>query len=492
MLSPFPALINKTSSMKELLFLRNFAPVALFCCASLLGFSAHVLADGNVAPKSGVAIETVVLDEVISIVNEKYVKNISSDLLIQNAIIGLMNSIDAHSDYFSPEDYKEFKINSSGSFSGIGVGLSKEGSEVKIMSVLPNSPALESGVKVGDSILEINGKKIHNLTLPQVANLTMGSDGSLNLKVSRSKGSDVKEIVEVKIKKQKIPLQSVFYSLREGVLFIKITSFNQDTFFNVRNVLKGIDKKYGIAKLKGLIIDFRDNPGGFLDQAIDISSLFLVENQKISTLYAKFNNKIADFFATGENVVPVNVPMAILINEGTASAAEIVTGAMQDNKRAVVVGTRSYGKGSVQDFFELFSIPGAAIKLTFAFYHTPNNRTIEGIGIEPDVFFADNKDSFSGSLKLEEDAMAMYGVLLVKNPSEYQKLLNNNENRTKIASLNQENPLIERSSFATAANMSFRRAIAGISLLANASGVNHAPNIAFSPKHGSQRKRVLI
>ncbi len=297
--------------------------------------------------------------------------------LIKNSIRGMLSGLDPHSIYMPKEAFKEMKIDTSGKFGGIGIRIALKGKYITVIAVLENTPAARKGLKPGDKILAVNGKSIIKSTPSEVVNLIQGTPGSsVELKIKREE----KEAFAVSLKREIIKMKSTYaQEIYPNYMLISVRSFQEKSDQQVRKAIQDYLKKN--RRIKGLILDLRNNPGGLLDQAVKISDLFLESGVIVTTLGRTNKNKEVEF-AHKKGTFSF-FPMIVLVNEASASASEIVAGALQDHKRALIMGQPTFGKGSVQTLLELPN--GAGLKLTVAKYYTPLNRSIQAKGIQPNV-----------------------------------------------------------------------------------------------------------
>lgn len=330
------------------------------------------------------------LRKVINLVENNYVDEVELDAIVNKAIEGLLSNLDAHSAYLDEKKFRDLQTQTNGEFGGIGITLGMKDGALTIITPLDDSPAGKAGIKAGDVILKINDQNTLNMSIDDAVNIMRGKAGTpLQLTIYR-KGESKPMVFD--LKRDNIKLDSVFGRKIDGTNFyyIRVTSFDKNVATNVNKLLK----KAG--KIDGIILDLRNNPGGLLNQAVGLSELFIKEGVVVSQKGR----------AQGENVeLKVNgkapyssIPLVVLINGGSASASEIVAGALQDHKRAILVGEQSFGKGSVQVVLELGKTD--ALKLTTAKYYLPSGRTIQAVGIKPDIeaFYGDvpqgNKSGF--------------------------------------------------------------------------------------------------
>jgi len=317
--------------------------------------------------------------DVFERVRGDYVEVPDDAKLIENAINGMLSSLDPHSSYMSPKHFRDMQVQTRGEFGGLGIEVTMEDGLVKVVTPIDDTPAHRAGVMSGDLITHLNGEAIRGLTLSQAVDKMRGPVNT-EIKISvRRKGVD--EPVEITIVRDIIRIRSVRFRKEEDVGYIRITQFNEQTFEGLRKAIKAIEKDIPSDKLKGYVLDLRNNPGGLLDQAIAVSDAFLNKGEIVSTRgrnadeSQRFNARSGDL-ANGK-------PIIVLINGGSASASEIVAGALQDHRRATILGTRSFGKGSVQTIIPLGA--NGAMRLTTARYYTPSGRTIQAKGIDPGI-----------------------------------------------------------------------------------------------------------
>ncbi len=299
------------------------------------------------------------------------------EALIEAAINGMLSSLDPHSAYLSPRSFKEMQVQSKGEFGGLGIEVTMENGLVKVVSPIDDTPAFRAGLKPGDLITHIDDEIVLGLTLGQAVDKMRGPvDSSITVKVRRAGEAPF----DVTIVRAVIQITSVRRRAEEDVGYIRITSFNGNTLSNLTEAVSRLKEEVGDG-LKGYVLDLRNNPGGLLDQAISVSDAFLERGEIVSTRGR--DEKLAQRFNAKPGDIAGGLPLVVLINEGSASASEIVAGALRDHRRAIVMGTGSFGKGSVQS---MLPIAGhGALKLTTARYYTPSGVSIQGKGIVPDI-----------------------------------------------------------------------------------------------------------
>ncbi|WP_274688835.1 S41 family peptidase [Spartinivicinus poritis] len=317
--------------------------------------------------------------EVFDRIKVAYVENVDDKTLLENAIKGMLTGLDPHSAYLDPKDFEDLQINTTGEFGGLGIEVGMENGFVKVIAPIDDTPAQRAGVEAGDLIIKLDQKPVKGMSLNEAVEMMRGKPGEpITLTIVREGNSKPFDIV---IKRDIIKVQSVKSKpLDEGYGYIRITQFQIDSGDEVVNAIKKLAKA-NKGKLNGLILDLRNNPGGVLQAAVDVSDAFLKKGVIVYTKGRIPNSELR--FKADEKDPSNGVPVVVLINSGSASASEIVAGALQDHKRAIIMGTDSFGKGSVQTVLPLNN--QRALKLTTALYYTPNGRSIQAQGIEPDI-----------------------------------------------------------------------------------------------------------
>ncbi|MCL7465471.1 S41 family peptidase [Phaeovulum sp. NW3] len=313
-------------------------------------------------------------------VRADYVEEVDAAELIEAAINGMLSSLDPHSGYLPPEDYDDMRVQTRGSFGGLGIEVTQEEGFVKVVAPMDETPAAAAGIQAGDFITHVDGESVLGLTLDQAVDRMRGPVGSEIIITVVREG--VAEPFDVSIIRDTIKLTAVRGRTEGETVVLRITTFNDQTFANLQESLKkAVDEVGGMDKVNGFVLDMRNNPGGLLNQAIEVSDAFLDAGEIVSTR-GRHPEESERFNATPGDLAE-GKPIVVLINGGSASASEIVTGALQDHRRAIVVGTKSFGKGSVQT---VMPIRGeAAMRLTTARYYTPSGRSIQAMGIAPDI-----------------------------------------------------------------------------------------------------------
>jgi carboxyl-terminal processing protease len=327
----------------------------------------------------------------IGLIKKDYAKTISDKNLLESAIRGMVNNLDPHSEYLDEEAYKSLLMTTSGEFGGLGIEVTSQYGVLKIVTPIDGTPAAKAGIKSGDFIVALNGKNVDDMTSDAAIQEMRGKKGTpIMLTIIRP---GTKDPLKFNLVRDTIHIDSIKSKLLDGDYgYIRISQFQEPTTGLLIAALKNLETE-SKGQLKGVILDLRNNPGGLLETAVGVSNAFLESDKlnKFSKLIVYTEGRVPDSqykaFATGHDLIN-NIPLIILINEGSASASEIVTGALQDYKRAVVVGTRSFGKGSVQTVLPLDDTH--AVKLTTALYHTPSGRLIQNQGITPDIYVPNN------------------------------------------------------------------------------------------------------
>ena len=317
--------------------------------------------------------------DVFERIRAEYVEPVNDRELIENAINGMLTGLDPHSSYMNAKSFRDMQVQTRGEFGGLGLEVTQENGIIKMVSPIDDTPAARAGVKAGDLITMLDGHTVQGLTLNEAVDKMRGPAGSAIKLTIKRQGVDTP--VELSMNREVIKIQVVRSRLEAGDIgYVRLTSFNEQTDPGMRRAIADLKQKAG-GQLKGIVLDLRNNPGGLLDQAVAVSDDLLPQGEIVSTRSRnpdesqRWNAKSGD--------VTDGLPIVVLINGGSASASEIVAGALQDHRRAVVVGTRSFGKGSVQTVMPL---PGnGAMRLTTARYYTPSGRSIQGQGITPDI-----------------------------------------------------------------------------------------------------------
>ena len=309
-------------------------------------------------------------------IKNNYVEEVEVKDLIESAIEGMLNSLDPHSTFLNTDELNELKIQTKGEFGGLGIEVTLENGLVKVISPIDDTPAERAGIKSGDLITHIDGEAVMGLSLSEAVSLMRGKVGSkINLSIKRRDQS-----LKIDIVRAIIELKSVKYRLEDNIGYIRVSSFNQKVDEEIKKAIKQM-KGNNKNEIVGYVLDLRNNPGGLLDQAVNVTDIFLARGEIVSTRGRKKSD--GSRYNAVKNDLIDGLPLVVLINQGSASASEIVAGALQDHKRAIIMGTKSFGKGSVQTI--LPSGENVAIKLTTARYYTPSGKSIQMTGIDPDI-----------------------------------------------------------------------------------------------------------
>jgi carboxyl-terminal processing protease len=341
--------------------------------------------------------------EVLEKINKEYVDEIDQSESMDSAINGLLQSLDPYSSYMSPEIFQEMQTETSGEFGGLGIEVSMEAGVVKVITPIDDTPASKAGIKAGDYIVKINNTQVQGKSLSEAVDLMRGLVGTdIELTVRRR---GVKKALTFKITREIIEVQSVKSELLENNIgYIRLTSFNDNSSQQIKKRIKKLKEN---ENLKAFILDLRNNPGGLLSQAIKISDFFLEDGEIVSTKSRKKSENRKWFARKGD--ITNGKTLLVLINYGSASASEIVAGALKDHKRAIILGERSYGKGSVQSIIPLKN--KGAIRLTVSKYYLPSGKSISEVGVRPDIEVNEEGDNFR--IKTDTDNQLNYAIKLL-------------------------------------------------------------------------------
>ena len=341
--------------------------------------------------------------EVLEKINKEYVDEINQSESMDSAINGLLQSLDPYSAYMSPEIFQEMQTETSGEFGGLGIEVSMEAGVVKVISPIDDTPASKAGIKAGDYIVKINNIQVQGKSLSEAVDLMRGPVGSGIELTVRRRGE--KKALTFNITREIIEVQSVKSDLLDNNIgYIRLTSFNDNSSQQIKKQIKKLKKN---ENLKAFILDLRNNPGGLLSQAIKISDFFLENGEIVSTKSRKKSENKRWFAKKGD--ITDGKTLLVLINYGSASASEIVAGALKDHKRAIILGESSYGKGSVQSIIPLKN--KGAIRLTVAKYYLPSGDSISEVGVRPDIEVNEDGDNFR--IKTETDNQLNYAIKLL-------------------------------------------------------------------------------
>ena len=390
-----------------------------------VSLTSSVLAEKKAEESAGLPLnELRNFSDIFARVKTDYVEDVDDKTLLEHAIRGMLSGLDPHSTYLNPDEYKELKIGTTGKFGGLGIQVGMEDGFVKVISPIDDTPAFHAGLEAGDLIIRLDDKSVKGMTLNDAVKIMRGDPGTdIKLTVIRE-GADkplpftvTRDIISVKSVKSRI--------LEADYGYIRISNFQSQTARDLVSELSNL-KKENKSELKGLVLDLRNNPGGVLSAAADVSDAFIDDGKLVFTK-GRIENSEFEFNAKPGDIMNGS-PVVVLINAGSASASEIVAGALQDHNRAVVMGSKSFGKGSVQTIQELRS--GGAVKITTARYFTPKGRSIQGEGITPDIILEryEIKDSKEeASLRIKESDLTGS----ISNPTKSQEAIKKAEDEGK-------------------------------------------------------------
>ncbi len=353
------------------------------------------------ADKPSVYQQLDLFGDIFERIRSQYVESVDEGKLIEAAINGMLTSLDPHSSYLPPDAFDDMRVQTRGEFGGLGIEVTQEEGFIKVVSPMDGTPAAEAGIQAGDFITHVDGESVLGLTLDQAVDKMRGPVGSEIVVTVARKGVD--EPFDVSIIRDTIKLTAARGRVEGHTVVLRVTTFNDQTYDNMAEALKkSVEEAAGAEKVNGFDLDLRNNPGGLLTQAITVSHAFLDKGEIVSTRGR--NPEDSERFNATAGDLTDGKPMVVLINGGSASASEIVTGALQDHRRAIVVGTKSFGKGSVQTVIPLRG--EGAMRLTTARYYTPSGRSIQSLGIAPDIVVEQPKPKPADATAEEPDSAA--------------------------------------------------------------------------------------
>ena len=345
--------------------------------------------------------------EVLETIKKEYVDDVDQAEIMDSAVNGLLQSLDPYSGYMSPKSFKGMQTDTRGEFGGLGIEIGMESGVIKVISPIDDTPAANAGIKSGDYIVRINGQQVQGKTLTEAVELMRGPVGSeIKLTVRRR---NEKKALEFKITRAVIEVKSVEAKIigdKKKIGYLRLKQFNENSDKQLSKHIKKFEKNN---KLNGYILDLRNNPGGLLTQAISVTDFFLDDGEIVSTRGRKAGESRRFFSKKGDGIN--GKPLIVLINNGSASASEIVSGALKDHKRAIILGERTYGKGSVQSIIPLKN--GGGIRLTISKYYLPSGKSISEIGVLPDIFVEEVGDNFK--IDSKTDNQLKYAVNLLSS-----------------------------------------------------------------------------
>ena len=366
-------------------------------------FSLFFISKANAEVEKNIYEKIDLFSEVLEKINEEFVEEVDQSEIMDSAIDGVLQSLDPYSSYMNPEMYKEMLTETSGKFGGLGIEVGMEAGVVKVISPIDNTPAAKAGVKAGDYIVKINDIQVQGKSLTEAVELMRGPVGSdIEITVRRI---GVKKAINFNITREIIEIESVKSRyIDNNIAYLRLTSFNENSAQQIKDKIKEFDKKNN---LKGYIFDLRNNPGGLLSQAIKISDFFL-ENGEIVSTKSRKNRENRKWFAKKGDLIN-GKPLIVMINYGSASASEIVAGALKEHKRAIILGEHTYGKGSVQSIIPLKN--KGAIRLTISKYYLPSGKSISDVGVAPDIEIEELSENFA--INTETDNQLNFAIKLL-------------------------------------------------------------------------------
>ncbi len=362
---------------KKIFFVLLF--IALIFIGTRLGFSENKKKNNETLYK-----QVGIFSNTLAIIQKEYVTETKTKDLVYGALKGMLASLDAHSQFMDPETYEELKVDTQGKFGGLGIEITIKDGLLTVITPIQDTPAWKAGIKANDHIVKINDILTREMSLMDAVKKMRGKPGEI-VKLTILRDTE-KKLLDFKITRDIIKITDIKYVriLEEGIGYIRLSEFRENTYRELNNTL-GILSKQG---MKALIIDLRNNPGGLLDVAVKVTGKFLGPNKLIAYTKGRQADQDLEFFSEAKNT-SFELPLVILINEGSASGSEIVAGALQDYKRAIIIGTKSFGKGSVQTVIPLGD--GTALRLTTSHYFTPSGKIIQGKGVTPDILVEESK-----------------------------------------------------------------------------------------------------
>lgn len=361
---------------KKTRMIAGFAVIVAFLSVFIISSQRHSSAEGKGSDYESIELFT----DVMAIIKKSYVEDVDTKKLVYGAINGMLSSLDPHSSFMPPDTYKEMKIDTKGAFGGLGIEISIKDGVLIVISPIEDTPAFKAGIKAGDMILKIDDKFTKDLNINDAVKRMRGKKGSKVILTIMREGFEKPK--EFPLVRDIIQVKSVRFHLMDGGYgYLRIAQFQEKTDDDLSKALKTMKEEYK-GELKGLVLDMRNDPGGLLDQAFKVADHFVPEGEMIVYTEGREKDSKMQFIAKKGGKEP-NYPIVVVINGGSASASEIVAGALQDHKRAIILGTQSFGKGSVQTIIPLSDDSG--LRLTTARYYTPKGRSIQAKGITPDI-----------------------------------------------------------------------------------------------------------
>ena len=359
------------------------------------------------------------ITDAINIIEKNYVEDVKMETLIQGAVKGMLSELDPHSSYLTPDMFKEFKVETKGEFGGLGITISLKDNILTIISPIEDTPADKAGLKAGDKIIKIEGKPTTKISLEQAVDKLRGKPGTKVTITIFREGKN--KPFDVTITRDVITIKAVKSKVINNLGYLRLTQFKQEASKETSKALKELEKQ----NIEGLILDLRNNPGGLLSEAVRVSSIFLPEDKTV--VYTKDRDGTEKHLKTKDTDTNAEkIPMVVLINEGSASASEIVSGALQDYKRALVIGQTSFGKASVQTIIPMGN--NSAIKITTARYYTPRGRSIQNVGIKPDIMVKQGTVNYENGHPILKESDLQNHL-----PSEINRSIDNSSDNSTIS-----------------------------------------------------------
>lgn len=365
-------------SVKALFSPKKIIILSVIVCGVILSLAVWERPSGVSAETKNIYKDLETFANILSIIQKSYVEEVNPQAVVAGAIKGMLDSLDPHSSYMKPDEFKELQVETKGEFTGIGIEITMKEGVLTVVSPIEGTPAFQKGLRAGDKIIKIDNESTKDMSLMAAVKKLRGAKGTqVSISIFREGWTELKEITIVR---DVIPIHSVKSdTLEPGYAYLRITNFQAQTDKDLQKALDDLEKQ---SEIKGLALDLRNNPGGLLDQAVKVSDIFLDDGLIVFTK-GRMEEQNMTFKAHANGNKKYTFPIIVLVNEGTASASEIVAGALQDHKRGLVLGAQTFGKGSVQTIIPLDD--GSGLRLTTARYYTPNGTSIQAKGITPDI-----------------------------------------------------------------------------------------------------------
>ena len=405
-LKNFPLVIKCRTNLKRIFFI-------------FVLFSTFYFSNGLAETTKETYKQLSIFNEVFNRVKERYVEEVTDKELIEKALNGMLSALDPHSSFMSEEIYREMQIDTAGAFGGLGIEITMEQGFIKIISPIDDTPAQKAGVESGDFITHLNGQSVVGFSIKEAVDIMRGDVGSpITITIVRG----MKEPFDIVLERAIIKIQSVKHKVIDQIGILRVTAFNEQTTSGLKKIIEELEMRD--IEIIGYVLDLRNNPGGLLDESISVSDLFLEKGEIVSVRGR--DSKDVQVYSAKKGDIINGKPLVVLINQGSASASEIVAGALQDHHRAPILGITSFGKGSVQT---IVPIDSGAIRLTIAKYYTPSGDSIQAIGIEPDVI-------------VPQAEITVLNDLFTFRESDYQDALSNETKDINVKEEDKEESLI--------------------------------------------------